>query len=146
MAKSHFDKCNTTRPKKRICCVALFRPTQNLAKVGLGFFFFFFNIQTSIFTVNFVTKLAIFSTGSFSLAVRIVLNSSVFGFTARKVLWQSGCHHLLCIFCVRGLWLWLEVHVYMFKKKKKRFSTDGPNLKFLSPKGQHNNFFYLAQW
>ena len=30
------------------------------------------------------------------------------------------------------------------KKKKKRFPTDRPNLKILSPKGQHNNFFYLA--
>ena len=35
---------------------------------------------------------------------------------------------------------------YMYtKKKKKDFPTDRPNLKILSPKGQHNNFFfYLA--
>ena len=31
------------------------------------------------------------------------------------------------------------------KKKKKDFRpTDRPDLKMLSPKGQHNNFFYLA--
>ena len=59
---------------------------------------------------------------------------------------QEKCFdNLVVIICyaypVWGLWLWLKVHVYKFKKKKKRFPTDWPNLKILSPKGQHNNFF-----
>ena len=35
-------------------------------------------------------------------------------------------------------------YMYTSLKKKKGFPTDRPNLKILSPKGQHNNFFYLA--
>ena len=106
----------------------------------LGRDFFFFSIQTSILLL-FVSKLAIISTWSFSLVVRIVLNPSVFGFTARKLLWQFGCHHLLCIFCLGSDF---DSRYMSKKKKKKRFPTNRPDLKMLSPKGQHNNFFYLA--
>ena len=108
-------------------------------------FFFFFKYSNFNFYCKSVTKLAIFSTGSFSLVIRIVLNSSVFGFTARKVLWQSGCHHLLCIFCLGALTLTRGTCIRVFKKKKKDFRpTDPPNLKILSPEGQRNIFFYLA--
>ena len=114
-----------------------------LQKLGRDFFFFFFFLQNSNFNFycKFVTKLALSRTGSFSLVVRIVLNSSVFGFTARKVLWKSGCHHLLCILfgaltLTRGTCIWV--------KKKKRFPTDrptDPTLKFYPQKGNTTIFF-----
>ena len=112
-----------------------------LQKLGQDFFFFFFSIQNFNFYCKFVTKLAIFSTGSFSLVVRIVLNSSVFGFTARNVLWQSGCHHLLCIFCLGALTLTRRTFIQKKKKKKKDFRPTDPTLKFYPQKGNTTIFF-----
>ena len=123
---------------KKNCRVALFRTTQNLAKFGSGFFFFFLYSNFN-FYCKFVTKLATFSTGSFSLVVRIVLNSSVFRFHSKKsalTIWLSS-------FAMHILFGGSDFHSrYMYMSfKKKDFRPTDPTLKFYPQKGNTTFFF-----
>ena len=124
-----------------LCCPFPTDPKSCKSWVGIFFFFFFFFflVFKLQFYCKFVTK--VFSTGSFSLVVRIVLNYSVFGFTARKVLWQSGCHHSMHILFGSSDFDSRYMYTSFVFFLKKRFPTDRPNLKILSPKGNTTIFF-----
>ena len=86
-----------------------------LQKLGRDFFFLVFKLQ---FLLLFVSKLAIISTWSFSLVVRIVLNPSVFSKKIALTIWSSSfAMHIL---------FWALTLTQGIRVRKKKKISDRP--------------------